>query len=95
MCCVSRNYFLAVLSLYLFNMLEYSEDTSTIIYHVFTSFAYFFPLVGAIISDSWLGKFNTIFYLSIIYALGQVILSLSAATPVGLPARSVQNMGLI
>lgn len=79
------NYFLAVLSLYLYNMLEYSESTSTIIYHVFTCFVYFFPLFGAILSDSWLGKFNTIFYLSIIYALGQVILSLSAAGSAALP----------
>ncbi|XP_071574991.1 solute carrier family 15 member 1 isoform X2 [Temnothorax nylanderi] len=83
-----------VLSLYLFNMLGYSEDTSTIIYHVFTCFVYFFPLLGAIISDSWLGKFNTIFYLSIIYALGQVILSLSAAPPIGLPAREFSMLGL-
>ncbi|TGZ35407.1 solute carrier family 15 member 2 isoform X1 [Temnothorax longispinosus] len=83
-----------VLSLYLFNMLGYSEDTSTIIYHVFTCFVYFFPLLGAIISDSWLGKFNTIFYLSIIYALGQVILSLSAAPTIGLPAREFSMLGL-
>ncbi|XP_011636096.1 solute carrier family 15 member 1-like isoform X1 [Pogonomyrmex barbatus] len=82
-----------VLSLYLFNMLKYSEDTSTIIYHVFTCFVYFFPLVGAIISDSWLGKFRTIFYLSIIYAIGQIILSLSAA-PFGLPAREFSMIGL-
>ncbi|XP_011696789.1 PREDICTED: solute carrier family 15 member 1 isoform X2 [Wasmannia auropunctata] len=83
-----------VLSLYLFNMLRYSESTSTIIYHVFTCFVYFFPVVGAIISDSWLGKFNTILYLSIIYALGQVILSLSAATPIGLPQREFSILGL-
>ncbi|KYM83981.1 Solute carrier family 15 member 1 [Atta colombica] len=84
-----------VLSLYLFNMLGYSESTSTIIYHVFSSLVYFFPLIGAIISDSWLGKFNTILYLSIIYSLGQVILSLSAATPIRLPAKEFSILGLI
>lgn len=84
-----------VLSLYLFNMLGYSESTSTIIYHVFSSLVYFFPLIGAIISDSWLGKFNTILYLSIIYSLGQVILSLSAATPIGLPAKEFSILGLV
>ncbi|XP_018342847.1 PREDICTED: peptide transporter family 2-like isoform X2 [Trachymyrmex septentrionalis] len=84
-----------VLSLYLLNMLGYSESTSTIIYHVFSSLVYFFPLLGAIISDSWLGKFNTILYLSIIYSLGQVILSLSAATPIGLPAKEFAILGLI
>ncbi|KAL0113725.1 hypothetical protein PUN28_012687 [Cardiocondyla obscurior] len=84
-----------VLSLYLYNMLNYSESTSTIIYHVFTCFVYFFPLVGAIISDSWLGKFYTILYLSGIYAIGQIILSLSAAPPVGLPARESSIVGLL
>lgn len=48
---------------------------------------YFFPLIGAILSDSWLGKFRTIFYVSIVYAIGQLILSLSAAPPLYLPAR--------
>jgi solute carrier family 15 (oligopeptide transporter), member 1 len=66
-------------------MLGYTEGTSTIIYHVFTSFVYFFPLFGAILSDSWLGKFNTIFYLSIVYAIGQILLSLSAAGSAALP----------
>ncbi|KYM98055.1 Solute carrier family 15 member 1, partial [Cyphomyrmex costatus] len=83
-----------VLSLYLYNMLKYSESTSTIIYHIFSAFVYFFPLLGAIISDSWLGKFNTILYLSIVYSLGQVILSLSAATPIGLPAQEFSILGL-
>lgn len=88
-CELTQNYFLAVLTLYLHDMLKYSEDASTMIYHVFSCFVYFFPLLGAIISDSWLGKFRTILYLSIVYALGQVILALSATPPIGLPARSV------
>ncbi|XP_011172407.2 solute carrier family 15 member 1 isoform X2 [Solenopsis invicta] len=74
-----------VLVLYLRDMLGYTEGTSTIIYHLFTCVAYFFPIFGAILSDSWLGKFYTIFYLSIVYAIGQILLSLSAAGAAALP----------
>lgn len=86
-----RNYFSAILALYLSDMLKYSEDTATMIYHVFICFVYFFPLLGAIVSDSWLGKYRTIFYVSIIYAIGQLLLSASATPPFGLPARSVSE----
>lgn len=35
-------------------------------------------IFGAIISDVWLGKFKTIFSLSIVYAIGCIIVSVSA-----------------
>ncbi|XP_032688507.1 peptide transporter family 1-like isoform X2 [Odontomachus brunneus] len=85
-----------VLTLYLKNILSYSENTSTVIYHIFTMFVYFFPLFGAILADSWLGKFRTIFYVSIIYAIGQLLLTMSAApTLVGLPPREFSLLGLL
>lgn len=71
----------AVLTLYLTNRLNFSDDAATVTYHVFSMFAYFTPLMGAMIADSLLGKFRTIFYLSIVYAIGNVVLAL-AATPV-------------
>lgn len=52
-------------------------------------FIYFFPLFGAILADSILGKYHTIFYVSIIYAVGQFLLALSAAPPLGLPPRLI------
>ncbi|RWS14184.1 solute carrier family 15 member 1-like protein [Dinothrombium tinctorium] len=36
---------------------------------------YFTPIFGAIVADSFLGKFRTILYISILYAIGNVILS--------------------
>lgn len=36
---------------------------------------YFLPLFGAAISDSYLGKYKTIVYLSIIYAIGTILLA--------------------
>lgn len=49
---------IAVLVLYLTGKLAYSNDDATVLFHVFTSLAYFFPLIGAIIADSWLGRFR-------------------------------------
>ncbi|XP_025159505.1 peptide transporter family 1 isoform X2 [Harpegnathos saltator] len=84
-----------VLSLYLSDVLHYSGNTSTVIYHIFTMFVYFFPLFGAILADSWLGKFRTIFYVSVIYAIGQLLLAISAApTLLGLPPREFSLLGL-
>ncbi|XP_014600773.1 PREDICTED: peptide transporter family 1 [Polistes canadensis] len=83
-----------VLTLYLGNTLNYDDRTSTVIYHVFTMFVYFFPIFGAILADSLLGKFRTIFYVSIIYAVGQFLLSLSAVPSIGIPAREIALLGL-
>lgn len=59
-------YVSAVLVLYLTSILRYDEDESTIIYHMIVFLAYFSPLFGAIVSDSYLGKFKYI-YSYIIY----------------------------
>lgn len=77
--------FLAVLSLYLKNVLDFSEPDAKILYHMFIFFVYFFPVFGAILADSFLGKFRTIFYVSIVYAIGNVVLALASATPLNIP----------
>ncbi|XP_076764514.1 peptide transporter family 1 [Xylocopa sonorina] len=84
-----------VLTLYLRTQLLYDDSMSTVIYHVFTMLVYFFPVLGAMLADSLLGKFRTILYLSIIYALGQLLLSLSAAPPLGIPATEFSLLGLV
>ncbi|XP_003941692.1 solute carrier family 15 member 2 [Saimiri boliviensis] len=73
----------AVLTLYFLYFLHWNEDTSTSIYHAFSSLCYFTPILGAAIADSWLGKFKTIIYLSLVYVLGHVIKSLGALPILG------------
>ncbi|RVE75247.1 hypothetical protein OJAV_G00015210 [Oryzias javanicus] len=68
----------AVLVLYFKYFLRWDDDFATTIYHTFAALCYLTPILGAIIADSWLGKFKTIVYLSIIYTLGQVVLAVSA-----------------
>jgi POT family proton-dependent oligopeptide transporter len=45
-------------------------------YHYFMTAVYFFPILGALISDGLLGKYRTIMYLSIVYCLGHFALAL-------------------
>ncbi|KAM9830633.1 solute carrier family 15 member 1-like [Syngnathus typhle] len=68
----------AVLVLYFKYFLRWDDDLATTIYHTFVALCYLTPILGAIVADSWLGKFKTIVYLSIVYALGQVVLAVSA-----------------
>ncbi|XP_020786900.2 solute carrier family 15 member 2 [Boleophthalmus pectinirostris] len=73
----------AVLTLYFLSYLHWDEDLSTAVYHAFSSLCYFTPILGAIIADSWLGKFKTIIYLSIVYVIGHVVKSVGAIPTVG------------
>lgn len=67
-----------ILVIYLSDFLQFSETNATVFYHLFVSLCYYTPVIGAIIADSFLGKFKTIFYISIIYAIGQVVLTIGA-----------------
>lgn len=68
----------AVLVLFLRQVLLYDEDDSTTLFHAFNALCYFTPILGSIISDSFFGKFRTIFYISMVYAIGQIVLTVSA-----------------
>ncbi|XP_028663900.1 solute carrier family 15 member 2 isoform X1 [Erpetoichthys calabaricus] len=73
----------ALLTLYFIHFLHWDEDLSTAIYHAFSGLCYFTPVIGALIADSWLGKFRTIIYLSIIYVIGHAVKSVGAIPIVG------------
>ena len=45
-------------------------------FHQFVSSVYWMPFFGAILADGWLGKYRTIFYLSIVYCFGHFTLAL-------------------
>uniref|UniRef100_A0A8K9XH73 Solute carrier family 15 member 2 n=1 Tax=Oncorhynchus mykiss TaxID=8022 RepID=A0A8K9XH73_ONCMY len=50
----------AVLTLYFINYLHWNQNLSTAVYHAFSSLCYFTPILGALIADSWLGKFKAL-----------------------------------
>ncbi|CAI4228313.1 unnamed protein product [Auanema sp. JU1783] len=67
-----------VLILYLLNVLKFTDNQSTIFFNSFTVLCYTTPLLGSIVADGYIGKFWTIFTVSILYAAGQVILALAS-----------------
>ncbi|KAL2622561.1 hypothetical protein R1flu_002766 [Riccia fluitans] len=69
-----------ILALFLFEYLHLSENASTELVHLFIVMSYATPLLGAILSDGVLGKYRTILYLSMVYAVGNWVLT-SAALP--------------
>lgn len=54
-------------------------------FHLFVSAVYFMPLLGALISDIWLGKYRTILYFSVLYCFGFLALAVDH-TRLGLAA---------
>ena len=68
----------AILPLYLTEHLNVSEDTATACVHAFIFGAYAFPIIGGWLSDSVIGKYRTILYLSMVYVLGSIVLSVTA-----------------
>ena len=52
-----------------------TEENAKIYFHLFSSAVYFFPVIGALISDIFFGKFKTIIFLSIVYCLGHFVLA--------------------
>ncbi|XP_075533398.1 peptide transporter family 1-like isoform X8 [Dermacentor variabilis] len=67
-----------ILTLFLINVLMFEEHTAKSVYHGFVMACYFSPVLGAMLADSYLGKFRTIFYISIVYAVGNITLAVSA-----------------
>jgi len=61
-----------------------AKDKATEIIHLFIFANYFTPLLGAWISDKWLGRYNTILYISLIYCLGNLILAFGVGSPLWL-----------
>ncbi|GAB6025397.1 hypothetical protein CHUAL_011142 [Chamberlinius hualienensis] len=84
----------AVLILYMTDQLGIDNGTATIIYHTFVMLCYFSPIGGAWLADSWLGKFRTIFYVSILYAFGNIVLSLASMPPTKIPMIPFSMVGL-
>ncbi|KAF5920390.1 hypothetical protein HPG69_009640, partial [Diceros bicornis minor] len=68
----------ALLILYFTLFIRWDDNLSTAIYHTFVALCYLTPILGALIADSWLGKFKTIVSLSIVYTIGQVVLAVSS-----------------
>src|SRR3546814_18688762 len=53
------------------------------IFHIFVIGVYFFPLLGGWISDRFFGKYNTVFWLSLVYVACHACLALFVSNRAG------------
>jgi POT family proton-dependent oligopeptide transporter len=60
------------------------EDLATAHFHLFGAAAYALPMIGAILADRLLGKYRTIFWLSLVYCAGHFVLAIFEGTLWGL-----------
>lgn len=58
-----------------------SDERAKTWYHAFTGLAYTFPILGAIVSDAFWGKYKTILLISLMYCLGHGMLALMDLGP--------------
>jgi len=70
----------SILTLYLVQKMHFGDAKAASWQSLFKMSAYFFPLMGAIISDVFWGKFKTIFIFSLVYAAGCVALAMFSST---------------
>lgn len=68
-----------ILALYITNVLMQSKDEATNIIHLFGFVNYFMPVVGAWVSDRFLGRYKTILWISLAYCVGHGVLAFSDA----------------
>ena len=73
--------FRAVLVLYFSNYLGFSDSLSVSLFSYMSSLAYFSPLLGAVVSDSYLGQYRTIILFGFVYLFGLMILTVGAFSP--------------
>lgn len=74
-------------------MSEHEADSYT---HYFVFGVYLLPIVGAILADGWLGKYLTIFSLSIVYCLGHLTLAfLDTSFGIAVGERVMLALGLL
>lgn len=64
----------------------YTRTEATEAVSWFVSLAFFFPIVGAVLSDSILGKYRTILYISLLYCVGHGLMALMDMPPAFLQA---------
>lgn len=84
-----------ILFIYLTGFIKMESSTATAIYHSFTVLCYFSPLIGAIIADGYIGLYRTILYVSCLYCIGEIVLTLTSIPALGAPNVAGPMIGLI
>jgi proton-dependent oligopeptide transporter, POT family len=67
----------AILTIFMVQYLKMTESDATAWYHNFSGAVYALPLLGALLSDLFFGKYKTILVLSLVYCSGHLVLALN------------------
>src|SRR5256714_2498783 len=80
-----RNILTVFLATSLLAYLPEAERGSAVkeVFHTFVIGVYFFPLLGGWLADRFFGKYNTIFWLSLVYCAGQACLAFFVTNRLG------------
>ncbi|MBT4792673.1 MAG: MFS transporter, partial [Halobacteriovoraceae bacterium] len=73
----------SILVIFLVSYLGLEKFQATSDYHIFAGACYLFPVLGAYLSDRFLGKYKTIITLSIVYCFGHLFLALFEHSQLG------------
>lgn len=87
--------FRTVLIIYFTSFLKLEDNTSTALYHAFVMLCYLTPILGAVLADGFIGLYKTIMSLSLVYAIGEIALTLFSMKPLGAPNLIGSIFGLI
>jgi dipeptide/tripeptide permease len=68
----------AILVSFITGPLGWSEENAVLAYSLSSALAFGMPLVGGYVADSFLGKYRTILYFSLIYCCGNALMAVSA-----------------
>jgi len=69
----------------LYTKLNFDQATSTALFHTNEFLAYFFPIIGAIIAESYFGIFKTLLAGSMLFFIGTAIVAIGALEFLHLP----------
>ena len=67
----------SILVAYMTGMLLMSKNEATEVVHLFIACTYLMPLLGAWLADRYLGRYRTIFSISLLYCLGNAVLAMA------------------
>ncbi|CAG9537546.1 unnamed protein product [Cercopithifilaria johnstoni] len=83
----------AILMLFLIIEYHFSESQASLFYHSFIALAYISPLFGSIAADNYFGRFRVILWMSIVYVIGHVLISVGAIPELDQKISSIFNFG--
>ena len=84
-----------ILIIYFTQFIKTGDNTAVAYFHAFSMLCCFASLLGALLSDGYIGQYKTIVYVSLIYGFGDLILCLTSIKPLGAPNLAGTLIGLV